>query len=254
MKKTLFFLLAFTLLLPLAHPAAAEGPQLPGESAGAEESPDWVAALGEERRAQQLFLVAGVGRTTAWVSLHERDGDGVWRQRVSTPGFIGRNGLGKTREGDGRTPVGTFTFNCAFGIAEDPGCALDYRQVTGDDYWSGDPREGFGYNRMVSLRELPELDTGACEHLIDCAPEYRYCLNISYNEEGLPGLGSAVFLHCQGPVRPFTGGCVAIPEERMLTVMQTVRPGCAVVIDSLETLSPETWAALGLEPEDPAGD
>ncbi len=209
-------------------------------------SPEWVAALDEAEGAEQLFVVAGVGQSTAMVSMHQKDAQGVWRQIMSTPGFIGKNGLGKEAEGDGMTPVGAFSFNCAFGIADDPGCELPYTKVTEDDYWSGDQREGYSYNEMVSIRDLPDLNTDDSEHIIDYTYQYQYCLNISYNEKGTPGLGSAIFLHCLGPVKPYTGGCVAIPQDKMLTVMQHVHPDCAVVIDSLETLSPEIWEQLGL--------
>ena len=50
------------------------------------------------------------------------------------------------------------------------------------------------------------------------------------------GAGSAIFLHCLGPNKPFTGGCVAIPENQMKIVMQNVKPDCKVVIDSLDHL------------------
>ena len=228
--------------------------ELAEDRVAVEYSPDWVAALPQAQDAEQLFVAAGVGETTASVSLHEKDGDGRWRQVLATPGYIGRNGLGKQAEGDGKTPVGTFTFNAAFGIAEDPGCAIAYHQVTGDDYWSGDQRKGYHYNEMVSIKDLPDLDTGASEHLADLDPAYRYVLNLSYNEKGTPGLGSAIFVHCLRPDRPFTGGCVAIPEDQMRTLMQRVRPDCVAVIDSLETLSPETWADWGLAPTEAAAE
>ena len=228
--------------------------ELAEDRVAVEHSPDWVSALPQAQEAEQLFVVAGVGETTAAVSLHEKDDSGRWRQVMTTPGYIGRNGLGKQAEGDGKTPVGTFTFNAAFGIAEDPGCAIAYRQVTGDDYWSGDQREGYHYNELVSIKELPDLNTADSEHLADYDPAYRYALNLSYNEEGTPGLGSAIFVHCLRPDRPFTEGCVAIPAEQMLTLMQHVRPDCVAVIDSLETLSPETWADWGLIPTETAAE
>ncbi len=137
----------------------------------AEDSPEWAAKLGNERNAEQIFIVAGMGQTTATVSMHQKDASGNWKQIMTTPGYIGKFGLGKTKEGDGMTPVG---------------------------------------------------------------------------EECTPGLGSAIFLHCLGPVKPYTGGCVAIPRNCMETVMQNVREDCVVVIDSLETLSPETWDEYGL--------
>ena len=241
MKKAAAIVLILAVLASLGAVAAC------AEPAEAELSPAWVGELEQAQDAQQLFVVAGVGETTAWVSLHEKDADGVWRQLMTTPGFIGKYGLGKQAEGDGMTPVGTFTFNRAFGIAEDPGCAIAYQQVDADSYWSGDQREGYAYNELVSLRDLPELNTDESEHIVDYPHEYQYCLNISYNAEGTPGLGSAIFLHCLGAFKPYTGGCVAIPQDKMIAVMQQVRPDCAVVIDSLKTLSPETWEGLGLE-------
>jgi L,D-peptidoglycan transpeptidase YkuD (ErfK/YbiS/YcfS/YnhG family) len=207
----------------------------------AEDSPEWVASLEQAQDAEQLFVVAAVGKRTAYVSMHQKDANGVWKQIITTPAFIGKNGLGKEKEGDYKTPVGTYHFNYAFGIAKDPGCALDYQQVTDDDYWSGDQREGYHYNEMVSIKDLPDLNTDDCEHIVDYTYHYQYCLNISYNEEGTPGKGSAIFLHCLGPYKPFSGGCVAIPKDQMITVMRNVREDCVVVIDSLKKISPETW-------------
>ena len=212
-----------------------------------EDSPEWVNALAEEKNAEQLLVVAAVGDTTASVSLHQKDEKGNWKQLLTTPGYIGKNGLGKEAEGDGKTPVGTFSFNKAFGIAADPGCALEYKQVNREDYWSGDQRDGYHYNELVSLKDLPDLNTDDSEHIIDYFYQYQYCLNISYNEKGTEGLGSAIFLHCLGPDKPYTGGCVAIPQNQMLAVMKAVRPDCVVVIDSLENLSPETVEKWGLK-------
>ena len=91
----------------------------------------------------------------------------------------------------------------------------------------------------MNIKDLPDLDlaSGDSEHIIDYIYHYQYCLNISYNEEGTPGLGSAIFLHCFGPAKPFTGGCVAIPEDHMKYVMQHVDDKTAVVINTYEALS-----------------
>ena len=202
-----------------------------------QDSPEWVTKMNAAKDAKQLFVVAGYERSTAWISMHEKDADGNWKMIMSTPGFIGKEGLGKTKEGDGKTPVGTFSFNKAFGIADDPGCAITYTKVDNDTYWSGD--NDVSYNQMVSLKDHPELKTDDSEHIVDYQYEYQYCLNISYNEEGKAGAGSAIFLHCLGDRKPRTGGCVAIPEEQMYFVMQHVDPGCVVVIDSMENYSAE---------------
>ena len=218
-----------------------------------EDSPEWVSGIPEAADARQLFVVAGIGQTTAYVSMHEKAEDGSWKQIMTTPGYIGKYGLGKTKEGDAKSPVGTFHFNRAFGIAEDPGCAIPYYQVGENDYWSGDQREGYSYNQMVSIQDLPDLNTDDSEHILDYTYQYQYCLNISYNEEGTPGLGSAIFLHCLGPQKPYSGGCIAIPKDQMITVMKNVKEDCVVVIGSLETLIPQLWEEWGLAPEQ-AGD
>ena len=246
-RKTWVWLLAAALLLPALglfgcgrQEQAADAAALltPRErlEMEAEASPDWVTALPEAQDAQQLFVIAAHEKTTAWVSMHEKDENGEWHMIMSTPGFIGKNGLGKTQEGDGMTPVGTFTFNRAFGIAPDPGCAIRYVQADEDTYWSGDVNEGMHYNELVSLKELPELDRNNSEHILDYPYEYQYCLNISYNADGTPNAGSAIFLHCLGDRKPRTGGCIAIPMDQMYFVMQHVSPDCVVVIDSMEHL------------------
>ena len=169
-------------------------------------SPDWVGKLDAADGAEQLLIVAAFSEdaTDAWISLHQKQSDGSWHMIMTSPGFIGKNGLGKTREGDAKTPTGVFHFNRAFGIADDPGCAIPYVKVDNDSYWSGDPREGYHYNELVSLRDLPGLDleSGDSEHIVDYPYHYQYCLNISYNEEGTPGLGSAIFLLRFHPGRP----------------------------------------------------
>ena len=199
-------------------------------------SPAWVTKLPAASTAKQMVVVGGVAHQSAWISMHEKDSDGNWVQVLSTPGFIGREGLGKTKEGDAKTPVGTYHFTKAFGIEKDPGCKLPYTQVDDNIYWSGDNRPGMHYNEMVDIRKLPNLNKEDSEHIVDYNPHYLYCLNISYNEEGKPGAGSAIFMHCFGVNKPYTGGCVSLPVDKMRALMQRVEPDCVVVIDTLENL------------------
>ena len=183
----------------------------------------------------QMIVVAGVQGSDAWISMHEKNSLGEWEQIMTTPGFVGKDGLDKVKEGDNRTPVGTFKFDCAFGIAPDPGCVIPYVQLNEYHYWSGD--RNFKYNQLVDVREAPaNFNKAASEHLIDYNPQYLYALNISYNAECTPDKGSALYLRCFEPAKPYTGGSVMIPEDKMLFVMQHVRPDCVCVIDSLEKL------------------
>lgn len=244
MKKRLMSVMAICVMAVMCFAACVDNGQQKADLSKAEATPEWIVKLAEEKDAKQIFVVAGIGDTTAYVSMHEQDEKGEWKTVMTTPGYIGKLGLGKEKEGDSKTPVGEFRFNYAFGIADDPGCAIPYQKVTEDDYWSGD--NDHAYNEMVSIKDYPDLDTDNSEHIIDYDVHYQYCLNISYNEEGTPGLGSAIFLHCLGPYKPYTGGCVSIPQEKMKTVMQNVDKDCVVIIDSLQKLSPETWEEWGL--------
>ncbi len=210
------------------------------------DSPKWVYDLdsANDENIKQLFVVAALTKesTAAAISMHERDGMGEWKQILSTPGFVGINGLcaGEDHvEGCGQTPMGIYKFNKAFGIADDPGCAIDYVKVDENTYWSGDDTEGMHYNELVDIKVYPDLNLEKSEHIIDYDYQYQYCLNINFNQDGEPGKGSAIFLHCFGPYKPYTGGCVALPENIMKQVMQKVDPDCIVVIGTIEELTGE---------------
>ena len=239
MKAFIALILSLITLLSLCAPALGE--ELYASRQQTVDSPAWVAALPAAQDADQLFVVAALGmeKTTAYISMHQKDENGQWKQLLPTPGFVGKNGLcldADHVEGCGQTPIGVYRFNKAFGIAADPGCILPYVQVTEDTYWSGDQREGMRYNEMVDIKEYPDLMMDDSEHIVDYDFQYQYCLNISFNEAGTPGRGSAIFLHCLGPVKPYTGGCVAVPENIMKLIMQQAQPDCVVVIDLLENL------------------
>ena len=198
------------------------------------ESPAWVASLPATQDAEQLIVVAGVDKSTAYITMHEKDEAGVWQQIIATPGFIGLEGLGKADKDHTYTPVGTFTIDKAFGLAPDPGCQMEYTQVDGDYYWSGDPREGMHFNELVNIKDYPGLDLEESERIADFDYAYQYVLNMGYNSENVYENGCAFFFHSFRVNRPYTGGCVAVPEDIMRFIMQHVKPGCKITIDSLE--------------------
>ena len=205
-------------------------------------SPEWVRALpqAQDLGTNQMLIVAasGMDKTTCNVSMHERDEAGNWIQILSVDGYVGKNGMvfdSERKEGCGKTPIGVYHFNKAFGIADDPGCAIPYVKVTKDLYWSSDMRDGMHYNEMVSINDYPDLDKKNSEHLIDYTKAYQYCLNISFNDECTPGRGSAIFLHCTGNNK-YTAGCVAVSKDTMVKIMKCVDPECLVVIDTKANL------------------
>jgi L,D-peptidoglycan transpeptidase YkuD (ErfK/YbiS/YcfS/YnhG family) len=127
-----------------------------------------------------------------------------------TAAVIGPKGfapLGEKREGDGRTPTGTFRIGTAFGIDPTMETRLDYRRATDDAFWVDDPSSP-EYNRWVTGKP----NAKSWENLRQA--DYKYAAVIEYNTDPVvPGMGSAIFLHVwEGPDNP-TSGCVAVAEK-----------------------------------------
>ena len=249
MKLTALFLALIMMLSALAGCAASESGakgETASEKAGTSElyftqqevrkSPKWVTKLDATKDAEQLIVVAGIGKTTAVITMHEKNNDGEWEQIISTPGFIGEDGLGDANINDCYTPVGTFTIDKAFGVGDDPGCQMEYTKVDDNYYWSGDPHEGKHFNELVNIKDVPDLDTENCERITDYPCPYYYVLNMGYNAECIEEKGYAFFFHCFDIADTYTGGCVAVPESIMIFIMQHIKPGCKITIDSLENM------------------
>ena len=187
-------------------------------------SPIWnqlKAKYREKNGTNRLIFVKYTGGTSCKVVMlkktRRKSGTFRWTRILSCSGYVGRNGIGKTREGDVKTPVGTFKITEAFGIKENPGTTVKYTKVNPYLYWSGE----YGtYNTMVDSRELGHVPENS-EHLIDYVPHYNYGVNMGYNKKNVFGKGSALFLHCFGS-NPYTGGCVAVSEENMVKILQNL--------------------------------
>ena len=161
----------------------------------------------------QLVTVtaASYGATRAELTAYRRV-DGRWR-RVFGPwvAWIGRDGMappGAKREGDGRTPSGTFGFGFFFGVEPDPGVRFPYRRVGGSDFWDDDPSSPL-YNEWVDDRDA---NPGADPEPMDVSA-YDYGAVIGYDTARTPGLGSAIFLHIN--IGTPTAGCVDVAGGRL---------------------------------------
>jgi len=172
----------------------------------------------------RLIYVRYTGGSTAKVQMYKKveaktgsskSGKTVkykWKRIISANGFVGRNGINKVRQGDVKTPTGTFNITMAFGIKDSPGTAgIGYTKLNRYHYWSG---EKATYNRFIDVRDIGRRSI-AGEHLITYVPFYNYSMAMDYNKDCTYLKGSAIFIHCAKPGRPFTGGCVAITEKNM---------------------------------------
>ena len=141
---------------------------------------------------------------------------------------MGRAGLappGEKREGDGRTPSGTYGFQFRFGVQPDPGGPLPYRRITDPTLvWVDDPASP-QYNLLVDTAVHDPRGHG--EAMFQ-TPAYDYGAVIAYNTDRTPGLGSAIFLHVS--VGAPTAGCVSLPADRLLEVLRWLDPARSPVI------------------------
>lgn len=147
---------------------------------------------------------------------------------------IGKNGASENiYETSVKTPLGIFNLGIAFGT-HDLKIDYPYIKINENLYWVDDVNSKY-YNKLISLNETintfnypyiinaNEKEFNSAEHLIDYPKQYEYAVYIEYNVNGEKyengvGKGSAIFLHCLGD-KGYTGGCIAIPKEDMLFVL-----------------------------------
>lgn len=156
--------------------------------------------------------------------------DGKYEEIFTCPALVGKNGPGKQSEGDTKTPLGTWTIQEAYGINDDPGSLLPYTKVTDDMYWCATGDNSTNYNQLIYGSDDPTADHTHDEHLMDYPIRYAYFLDLGYNQACAPYAGNAIFLHCWKDPETPTGGCVAVSEESMITILRTVTPGTSVSI------------------------
>jgi L,D-peptidoglycan transpeptidase YkuD (ErfK/YbiS/YcfS/YnhG family) len=187
-------------------------------------------ALGVAPPGTQVVTVAAptAGSSTAQLTAWERTGTG-WRVALGpVPARIGASGVGAASEGSTRTPAGTFTLTEAFGRLANPGTALPYRTVDGNDWWVSDvnsPR----YNQYARCApHTCNFNEAAGENLFAAGPVYDNAVVIDYNRAGVRGAGSAFFLHIAN--NGATAGCVAIDRVALQNLMRWLQPAAAPVI------------------------
>jgi len=182
----------------------------------------------KDEKVNQLMLVRYTGGCTATVCFYQKlaDENNAWTLVFEEEdAVVGKYGIDKTKEGDAKTPTGDFGITQAFGIRKNPGTGLNYLNITETVYACDESCKY--YNQIIDTAAVGHSCTG--EAMFEYSPEYNYGLALDYNPSNADGLGSAIFLHCKGP-KAFTGGCVALDEEHMVTVLQLADEGMRVVI------------------------
>lgn len=191
--------------------------------------------------AQQVVEVdaAHYGSTYATVTAYSKTSSGwvraygPWTARVGIHGFAPP---GDKREGDGRTPTGSYAFaSFFFGVYARPGgIRYAWRHAYTYDVWDDDPASR-RYNLWTDRRTRYP---GRSPEPLHVVPQYEYAAVIAYNTARKPGLGSAIFLHVSRGRA--TSGCVALPRAQLLELLRWLDPHRAPRI-IMGTTSAITW-------------
>jgi len=145
--------------------------------------------------------------------LWSRTGTEPW-QPIGPPwqAVLGRNGLvaeADKREGDGKSPAGTFHITHAYGYADTPpsDAELPYTPSRGLECVD-DPRSSH-YNQIVRSDVTPH-DWTSSEQMRRSDALYTWVIEIAHNAAHTPERGSCIFLHVWGGPDPPTPGSPAL--------------------------------------------
>ena len=177
--------------------------------------------------ARQLIVAEAAGYGTSYVTVtaYQKTSSGWVRHFGPWQGRIGRNGFaapGKKREGDGKSPTGSFGFSFFFGVDTKPsGIYYKWRHAYTYDVWDDDSSSAH-YNEWIDRRtQYP----GHNPEPMHNSPSYNYAAVIAYNTSRQPGLGSAIFFHVSHGTS--TAGCVAISQSLVVKVLRWLNPSYA---------------------------
>lgn len=147
------------------------------------------------------------------------------------PASFGRTGAiaqADKREGDGHTPLGTYTLKTAL-LRPDripaPTTSLPWRWLRPQDGWSDDPQDP-AYNHAVR-----HPHAHSAEQLWRTDHAYDIIVTLSHNTPPTPGRGSAIFLHCTQPDHRPTEGCIAINRETLARWLNAFTPSTQIRIE-----------------------
>jgi L,D-peptidoglycan transpeptidase YkuD (ErfK/YbiS/YcfS/YnhG family) len=150
-------------------------------------------------------------------------GERVLRCRIGRAGIAA---VGEKREGDLKTPSGSFALRCVYyrpDRMEAPKTSLPVIALTPEDGWCDDSAHPL-YNRPVKLPFA-----GRHEKLWREDHVYDLIIPLGYNDGAdeagnptpiIPGAGSAIFMHLMRADGVGTEGCVALGLGDLLEVLE----------------------------------
>jgi len=178
-----------------------------------------------DKTVDRILVIHHKENSKASARLYAKTGNS-WEMIIQCSATIGREGVGKDREGDWKTPVGDFEVTGAFGIKPNPGTSLPYIDITPSTFACDE--ECPYYNTIIDTAVVHHDCKG--EAMYNISPQYSYGLIIDYNPTREYPKGSAIFIHCTG-TKPYTAGCVSLSPTNLIKIMKEAHPGMRVIID-----------------------
>ena len=142
---------------------------------------------------------------------------------------IGKRGItSNKKEGDRKTPKGTFTFGLLFYRRDkivNLNSTLKMKIIKKNMGWCDDPKSKF-YNKLI---KFPFKD--GAEKLWLKKRIYDLILVINYNlKPTIKKRGSAIFMHLASKNYASTKGCIAVNKKDMLLLIKSINKKTKLVI------------------------
>jgi L,D-peptidoglycan transpeptidase YkuD (ErfK/YbiS/YcfS/YnhG family) len=142
---------------------------------------------------------------------------------------IGKNGVTRRkREGDYKTPVGTFAIEELFfrkDRIKKPKTFLKVIKIKKNMGWCDDVQKPSKYNRIIKVNDKVKH-----EKLQRDDNKYDLLIPISYNRKNPKvGLGSCIFIHLTKDYKP-TAGCIALKKKDFLIILKLIKKNSKIKI------------------------
>lgn len=155
------------------------------------------------------------------------------RERLSVDVLLGKNGvapLGQKREGDGKTPSGTYEISSLFG-KEAIDSNMPFIKTTKKVRCVDDTKSPL-YNKIINSQTSNE-GYDSFEEMLRDDGQYDIGAVIDYNKEAQAAKGSCIFIHIQKDASSPTAGCVAMKREDAYRLLKLLDKSKAPSIEIL---------------------
>lgn len=156
----------------------------------------------------QRVLVRNNG--SGWTLELEEWFNGDWTVLMQTTAFVGKNGTSvDTKEGDRKTPAGTYKILFCYGISE-PTTNLKFRKLNSDDVFVDDANSSY-YNTIVSASYISTGTSHETVYKQFSDGLYNACIFFDFNGDGENANTST---SGRGSVRTLRGNTGTLKETR----------------------------------------